>query len=274
MQTGWGTLWSIFGILFLFSVTATALGQQRESESQTIKVSENINLVELSNNVKSLSTAVQDLTKTVEKLSENVEELNKNVGTLNTKVAALDERTKGVNESVKTLNTKVAALDERTNGNTDLLHIILGAIVTIFAAMVVFFLTQGPFKRGKGNSENRVVSTQTTQENENEVAPVDTARVNESKAPPTNTAQVSGSKTTSANQIVNEKVINTYYNQALDKISLGHVEEGKQDLQTALHLSEMAELKELKAKVTRELDKLKNRSITPTTSTHNRSPEK
>ena len=151
------------GLLCVLSLVPTALSEEMPPDSHIITVPTQINLVELNNNVKSLSTAVQNLTEIVEKLSENMVDLNKNIGVLNTKVAALDERTKGVNESVGALNEKVAALDERTERMAKWQYGILAGIGTIFISIVIFLLKQVYSSWKKGSSENKAAPANTTQ---------------------------------------------------------------------------------------------------------------
>ena len=127
----------LIGILCVLSVVSAAYGQA-PSDSGVIRVTTDIDVAKLAENVEDLNRNVENLGKTIDALSANVK-------TLNETVTRLDERTKGIgdlSENVKTLNETVTRLDERTKGIANWQYVTLGMIGTIFASMVVFFLAQ------------------------------------------------------------------------------------------------------------------------------------
>ena len=170
----------LIGILCVLSVVSAAYGQD-PSDSGVITVTKKIDVAKLNENV-------EDLNKNVENLGKTIDELSTNVQTLNDTVTRLDERTKGIGElsaSVQTLNDTVTRLDERTKGIANWQYVILGVIGTIFASMVVFFLTQGYSYLRKTNSKSDTVPTQTSQVNQSTAASTNPAQINEGETAPT-----------------------------------------------------------------------------------------
>ena len=103
----------LIGILCVLSVVSAAYGQA-PSDSGVIRVTTDIDVAKLAENVEDLNRNVENLGKTIDALSANV----------------------------KTLNETVTRLDERTKGIANWQYVTLGMIGTIFASMVVFFLAQ------------------------------------------------------------------------------------------------------------------------------------
>ena len=170
----------LIGILCILSVVSAAYGQD-PSDSGVITVTKKIDVAKLNENV-------EDLNENVENLGKTINELSTNVKTLNDTVTRLDERTKGIgdlSENVKTLNDTVTRLDERTKGIAKWQYVILGVIGTIFASMVVFFLTQGYSYLRKTNSKSDTVPTQTSQANQSTAASANPAQISEGETAPT-----------------------------------------------------------------------------------------
>ena len=114
----------LLGILCVLFVTA-AFGQD-PSDPNVIRVTEEINIANLNNNVKELGDAVKKLT-----------------------------------ESVNSLNTKVAVLEERTQGTAKTVHVILASfigplVVAILTAIII------PLIIRNRNNEGRAAATNTT----------------------------------------------------------------------------------------------------------------
>ena len=169
----------LIGILCVLSIVSAAYGQDT-SDSGVITVTKKIDVAKLNENV-------EDLNKNVENLEKTINVLSANVKTLNETVTRLDERTKGIGElsvNVKTLNETITRLDERTKGIANWQYVILGVIGTIFASMVVFFLTQGYAYFRKTNSKS-------------DTAPIQAAQANQSTAASTNPAQINEDETAS-----------------------------------------------------------------------------
>ena len=153
------------------------------SDSGVITVTKKIDVAKLNENVEDLNKNVENLGKTIDALSENVK-------TLNETVTRLDERTKGIGElsaNVKTLNDTVTRLDERTKGIAKWQYAILGVIGTIFASMVVFFLTQRHSYLRKTNSKSDTVPTQDSQANQSTAAATNPAQIDEGETASTPT---------------------------------------------------------------------------------------
>lgn len=134
----------LLGVLCVLFVTA-AFGQD-SSDPNVVRVTEEINIANLNNNVKELGDAVKKLTEITEKLSGNVEKLTK---------------------SVNSLNTRVAVLEERTQGTAKTVHVILASfigplVVAILAAIIIYLITHNR------NSESIAAATNTTQVNQSE----------------------------------------------------------------------------------------------------------
>ncbi len=134
----------LFGLLCILFVAA-AFGQD-PSDPNVIRVTEEINIANLNNNVKELGNAVKKLTEITEKLSGNVEKLT---------------------ESVNSLNTRVAVLEERTQGTAKTVHVILASfigplVVAILAAIIIHLITRNR------NSEGRTAAINTTQVKQSE----------------------------------------------------------------------------------------------------------
>ena len=166
-------------ILCVLSVVSAAYGQD-PSDSSVITVTKKIDVAKLNENV-------EDLNKNVENLGKTINALSANVKTLNETVTRLDERTKGIGDlsaNVKTLNETVTRLDERTKGIANWQYVILGVIGTIFASMVVFFLTQGYSYLRKTNSKS---DTAPTQANQSTAASTNPAQISEGETAPTPT---------------------------------------------------------------------------------------
>lgn len=141
----------LLGILCILFVAA-AFGQD-PSDPNVIRVTEEINIANLNNNVKELGDAVKKLTEITEKLSGNVEKLT---------------------ESVNSLNTRVAVLEERTQGTAKTVHVILASfigplVVAILAAIIIPFIIRNK------NNESRAAATNSTQVNQNEGEAASTA---------------------------------------------------------------------------------------------------
>ena len=149
----------LIGILCILSVVSAAYGQD-PSDSGVITVTKKIDVAKLNENVEDLNKNVENLGKTIDKLSANV----------------------------KTLNDTVTRLDERTKGIANWQYIILGVIGTIFASMVVFFLTQGASYLRKTNSKSDTVPTQASQANQSTAASTNPAQISEGEAAPTSIA--------------------------------------------------------------------------------------
>ncbi len=169
----------LIGILCVLSVVSAAYGQD-PSDSGVITVTKKIDVAKLNENV-------EDLNKNVENLGKTIGDLSANVKTLNDTVTRLDERTKGIGDlsaNVKTLNDTVTRLDERTKGIANWQYVILGVIGTIFASMVVFFLTQGYAYLRKTNSKSDPAPTQASQANQSTAAATNPAPISEDKTAP------------------------------------------------------------------------------------------
>ena len=136
-------------ILCVFFVATPVFGQQ-QSDSHVIKVTQEIDIAMLNKNVEDLNKNMKTLTETIDKLNENVKTLGTTVGDLKTTVARIDERTKGI-----------AGWQYAT----------FGVMGTIFASMVVYFLTQWISSRKKWNSESEATPASTAQMSQNEVVP-------------------------------------------------------------------------------------------------------
>ena len=169
----------LIGILCVLSVVSAAYGQA-PSDSGVIRVTKDIDVSKLAENVEELNRNVENLGKTIDDLSENVK-------TLNETVTRLDERTKGIgelSENMKTLNETVTRLDERTKGIANWQYVILGVIGTIFASMVVFFLTQWYSYLRKTNSKSETAPTQVSQANQSTPASANPAQTSEDETAP------------------------------------------------------------------------------------------
>ena len=172
----------LIGILYILSAVSAAYGQD-PSDSGVITVTKKIDVAKLNENV-------EDLNKNVENLGKTISVLSANVKTLNETVTRLDERTKGIGDlsaNVKTLNEIVTRLDERTKGIANWQYVILGVIGTIFASMVVFFLTQGYSYLRKTDSKSNTVPTQASQANQSTAASTNPAQISEEETAPTST---------------------------------------------------------------------------------------
>lgn len=172
----------LIGILCVLSVVSATYGQD-PSDSGVITVTKKIDVAKLNENV-------EDLNKNVENLGKTIDALSANVKTLNETVTRLDERTKGIGDlsaNVKTLNEIVTRLDERTKGIANWQYVILGVIGTIFASMVVFFLTQGYSYFRKTNSKSDPAPTQTSQANQSTAASTNPEQIREGETAPTPT---------------------------------------------------------------------------------------
>ena len=160
MLNGWTIL---FGILYVLFVT-TAFGQE-QSDSHIIKVTKEIDVAKLNENVENLTKTVADLTKTVEKLDKTVGTLNTTVGELQTTVARIDERTKGISSWQ---------------------YVILAGI---FGPLLLSL-----YDRVKQNNESKTTSTNTAQESVSAAAPTQVTQVNQNEVAATNPTQVSEDK--------------------------------------------------------------------------------
>ena len=94
MLNVWTTLWSIFGILFIFSISFTAFAQQEQqagaalSQSQFMQILNKID--ESEDRMRShIDKKFNELDKKLGELDEKFDELDKQVAVLNTKVNIL-----------------------------------------------------------------------------------------------------------------------------------------------------------------------------------------
>ena len=72
-----GTLWCIFGILFIFTITSAAFAQQ-EQQPDTVPADSQVK-----------QDPLTEINKTLKELNDNYHKLDKQVGDLNTKVTFL-----------------------------------------------------------------------------------------------------------------------------------------------------------------------------------------
>ena len=156
----------LFGILCVLFVAAATFGQE-QSDSHIIRVTKEIDVAKLNENVEDLNKTVKDLTKTVEKLDTTVGTLNKTVGELEKTVARIDERTKGI---------------------SNWQYVILAGI---FGPLLL-----SVYDRIKQNSENKTTSIQVGQ---SEATPTNPTQVSRSEATPVQTPQDNESETASIN---------------------------------------------------------------------------
>lgn len=149
--------WTIpFAILCVLFIPFAALAQE-QSDSHIIRVTKEIDVMELSENVDQLSASVGDLTKTVTELNGTVTKLN---------------------DTVTELNKAYAKIDERTSIILTLLCVILGAI--ILPPLGRWAWSKLPIRDNKSN----VITTQVVQENVSGTTPAQTSVMSRNEETP------------------------------------------------------------------------------------------
>lgn len=145
------------GILCILSVVSAAYGQE-PSDSGTIRVTKDIDVL---------------------KLAENVEELNRNMKSLTETITKLEESVTALNTTVADMQIRIAGIERDTKNNTRWQYVILAGI---FAPMLL-----SVYEKIKKNNDNKTTSTQVVHPNQSTAASTNLAQTSEDETASTPT---------------------------------------------------------------------------------------
>jgi len=144
-------------ILCVLSVVSAAYGQD-PSDSGVIRVTKDID---------------------VSKLAENVEELNRNMKTLTETITKLEESVTALNTTVADMQIRIAGIERDTKNNTRWQYVILAGI---FGPLLL-----SAYEKIKNNKDDKTTSTQVSQANQSTAASTNPPQINEGETAPTPT---------------------------------------------------------------------------------------
>ena len=120
-----GTLWSIFGILFIFSIVSAAFAQQEQQSDSVPENSQQETLNQINKKLDGLDTKVDELATEIGKLVTEISKLVTEMGKLVNKVDEIEDNILVLNTSIKYIQLGIG---------------IIGAPLLFFTAGIFFQL--------------------------------------------------------------------------------------------------------------------------------------